>query len=109
MKYFSFIFLFLFISCGTEKNKEVNNTEQVIEMNGFIEGVVHVTSGESDCGIYIESDSADQSKGFYPVNLDVKYKKNGLKVRFRYSPSRAPLPENCEEYMAVVIDEMTAI
>lgn len=103
-----FLFLFISISCGTEKNKEVNNTEQLTEIDEFVEGIVHVTSGELDCGTFIESEVA-QSKGFYPVNLDVKYKKNGLKVRFRYSPSRAPLPENCQEYTAVVIDEMAAI
>lgn len=98
----------LLCSCAAGKKSEKNTSsdETSASMEGMTEGIVRISNGESDCAVRIESDAAGDSEGFYPVNLDEKFKKDGLKIYFSYSPSRAPLPDNCIGLTAIVIDSV---
>ena len=78
-----------------------------LEKEGMIEGVVSISKDGSACPVTILSDAAVDSKGFYPVNLDKSFHKDGLEIKFNYTLSRAPLPTLCEEYTAIVIDAIT--
>jgi len=97
------------MACGAKKTEEVmTETETIQKGPDMAEGIIRVTSLSDECGVYIESTSAIDSKGFYPINLDVKFKKNGLNVKFAYSMSRAPLPDACIGFTAIVISDMVA-
>ncbi len=96
----------LLCSCaaGKKSDKNTSSDETSASMEGMTEGIVRISNGESDCAVRIESAASESSDGFYPVNLDDKFKKEGLKIYFSYSPSRAPLPDNCIGLTAIVID-----
>lgn len=60
----------------------------------MISGTVHLT--DDACKIYIDAEIApDEIKRFYPVNLDEKFRKEGMKIKFSYNLSRAMQPEGC--------------
>ncbi len=92
----------LSLACGTKKNNA--------ELNGFMaQGIVKVSAKPGDCALWISSSKAEGGTGFYPVNLEEQFKKDGLKVAFNFNPSRAPLPENCERLQAIVISEVKVL
>jgi len=48
-------------------------------------------------------------QGFYPVNLEEKFKVHGMKVGFNFDDSRAPLPDGCFNLKAIVVKEVVAL
>ena len=64
-------------------------------------GKIHMN--ESGCPFYIEVTNCFVSnlsyyigKKIYPVQLEDKYKKNGQKLNFNLTVSRAPSPADCQ-------------
>lgn len=109
MKYVFFLIAITLLACGAKKNEEVKSEVETIQKGpDMAEGIIRVTSLSDECGVFIESNQAGDSKGFYPVNLDVKFKKNGLPVKFTYAMSRAPLPDACIGFTAIVVNDMIA-
>jgi predicted xylose isomerase-like sugar epimerase len=116
--------LFVFSSCATHKKKkqqdaieEVAQKEEVVQEvikenvsetmqvnNEWTEGVIRLSSVETECPVVIELTSSNRV--FYPVGLADKYKEDGLKIKFTYLLSRAPLPEKCFGKIAVIVDSV---
>lgn len=69
--------------------------------------VGYIRKTESGCGIYIET--ADSKERYYPVNLDSKFKQDGLKVSFSYNVSRAAQPKGCEVDYTISIVEIEEV
>ena len=119
---FTLAFSSLLISCGngketteetvesvTEETTEVTeNSEEEIpsnEGNYRIIGIVHVS--ETDCPVYIEAQEENETVNYYPVNLEEKYKVEGMKIKFDYTWSKAPQPENCDVDKAIQVNDVT--
>jgi hypothetical protein len=79
------------------------NAQPIIidEMRALSTGTIHLTDG--GCGIYIDAKDNGTSKRLYPIDLPEQFKKEGLKIEFSYSLSRAPQPEGCLVDHVVVI------
>ncbi len=86
-------------SCGTIKNQNPNSESK----NNFapFTGTIHLN--ESGCPYFIDVEqvlvsnwSSYLGKKLYPVQLEDKFKKNGLKLNFNLTVSRAPSPADCQ-------------
>ena len=116
---------FLFFACGTQKEVATNTmnetatdsvevVEEVIEEatdtvndNMRIVGTVHLS--EKGCMVYIDAKLEDGSVKMYPVNLDAKYKKEGMFIRFTYAMSRAMQPSDCDCDHVVSVSDVTPL
>jgi len=56
-------------------------------------GTIHLTDG--GCGIYIDAKVNGTGVRLYPIDLDERFKKEGIKIEFSHALSRAPQPEGC--------------
>ena len=102
LSYIILITLFL-LSCKSAckiKNKDANSTI----------GTVHLA--EDNCPYYILINKGDAeliNKKVYPINLDDKFKKKGLKLSFSFTYIKAMSPENCPIDLVVALDSVKAI
>lgn len=121
-------------SCGSQKavtgSKEVEKSVEVVETaaediqenveemdttasqtrigdNYRIVGVIHVN--DDPCGAYIEAQEKDGMVKMYPVNLEDKYKKDGLRVKFDYTLSRAMQPAGCSVDKVIAVRDFTVL
>ena len=92
-----------------EDEEEVEETKEVMEgemdQNYRIMGMVHVDDGE--CPIWIEARGKDGPLKIYPIGLDDKYKKEGMKIKFAYTKSMAQQPEGCDIELVAVLSDVT--
>jgi hypothetical protein len=100
--YVILITLFLLSCKATCKinNEEGNNTI----------GIVHLA--EDNCPHYILISKGGVeliNKKVYPINLEDKFKKKGLKLSFLFTYSKAMSPENCTVDFVVALDSVKAI
>jgi hypothetical protein len=98
----------LIASCGTQKaavqsNDEGSNSEQVAN-DGMVVGIVRINP--KGCPLYLDANENGEAITMYPVNLDEKYKKDGIRIKFTYTPSRAMQPENCDVTKVVALDSV---
>ncbi len=116
MKYALFILGFTLIACATtdEVASSTAPSDQPIQQDvilppgggveqksrpmseadiKLIEGTVHVS--DEGCPLYIDVIEGDLFFKAYPVNLPTQFQREGLKIKFAYSVSRAPQPEGC--------------
>lgn len=103
--------LVLVTSCGTQKevvqsNDGNANVEQITN-DGMIVGIVRVNP--RGCPLYIDATENGEALTMYPVNLDEKYKKDGIRIQFSYTPSRAMQPEDCNVTKVVALDNVTQL
>ena len=95
---FLLLVLFVGISCRTNPCKM---TADEFETKGSYLGIVHVSKNVA-CPIYItiegvfSKSSIVEFHTLYPINLERKFKKDGLYVQFNYSLSRAMSPQGCQ-------------
>ena len=106
--------LFLALACGNQKEimQEKEAIEEEIEVvteetngNSRVVGVVHVS--ETECPLYIETRLKDSTANMYPMNLEEKYKKEGMRLKFNYALSRGQQPENCDIDFVVSMTDVT--
>lgn len=95
--------LIIGFSCGTKKEVPVTIGEQQEVNQPMVEGIVHIGIKEEDCAFYIQ---LTDGSCVYPVNLDETLRKEGTRIKFSFTPSRAMLPQGCESCRAVVIDQI---
>ena len=101
----------LIASCGTQKEVVVSNdnganVEQVTK-EGMLVGIVRMNP--KGCPLYLDVNENGEAITMYPVNLDEKYKKDGIRLEFTYTPSRAMQPENCNVTKVVALDNVTQL
>ena len=91
--YLTFL-LFVIFACTTSKNinyenrtneKDVLNKERVI-------GIVHL---DEICGVIITAQVGSREVNLLPNNLDEKFKKEGMKLKFFFLNSSMPIPKGC--------------
>lgn len=73
----------------------------------FTIGVVHVT--ETGCLVYIDAQKEDGKVKMYPINLEEHFRKEGVKLKFQYTISRAMQPAGCEAEWAVRLENVAAV
>ena len=116
MKYITIVCSLVFVlSCANRKEKvnEIESHEELLskaedtitspESNRLV-GIVHVS--ETECPLYIEAKLTDRSVKMYPMNLDDKFKNEGMKIKLTYEHSRGAHPENCDVEMVVSLSEV---
>ena len=100
----------LFFSCGSAK--KANADKGSINSNYY--GTVHLSA--NGCPYYIEIQKTKntnndkinyQFKNIYPVNLEEKYRKDGLKIHFNYNISRAMTPAGCSVDAVVSVENVS--
>lgn len=84
-------------------NERPMNEDDMVD----IEGVVRLD--RPGCPVSIDMTKGDLFMTLYPVNLDRQYVKEGLKIKFNYTPSRAASPESCTADMVVSISDVEII
>ena len=96
--FFAVLFLLIGLSCQSNPCKI---TADEFEQKGSYLGKVHMSKNEG-CPIYItiegvfSKSSIVEFHTLYPINLERKFKKDGLYVQFNYSLSRAMSPQGCQ-------------
>ncbi len=106
------ILIFTF-ACGSHKESTHETEaieEEIIDANDTSEnyrvvGIVHVS--ETECPLYIEAREKDKTINLYPMNLDEKYKKEGMKLKFEYAISKGAMPANCNADLVVSLTDVT--
>ncbi len=105
---FSLLICVVGISCQTNPCKM---TADEFEMKGSYLGKIHVSKQES-CAVYItiegvfSKSSIVEYHTLYPINLERKFKKDGLYIQFNYKTSRAMSPEGCAVDAAVTLENV---
>ena len=97
----------IILACGNTKNNDMKNENPLPALQA--EGVVQVSEDDGACKLWIMSTHTSAVHGFYPVNLEEKFKVHGMKVGFNFDDSRAPLPDGCFILKAFVVKEVVAL
>ena len=93
-------------SSKTQKNDAMEKTAnaQTMVANGFTQGTIVVSSGESGCPYIISSEIDGNQVMYDPINLEEAYKKDGMSVWYKFRPLR--MMNRCENANPVEISEM---
>ena len=111
-----FPFLAVTFSCSTAKETQVIPEQEVeiveekieeVKEPEIIVGRVRVSKEGEGCPLLIEAFRNGEMFILYPMNLIEKYKVDGLKIKFTYTESRAPLPDNCSKAVVGVLENTT--
>ncbi len=83
-----------FFSCTTPKTitQENPTMERDILAEERVIGIVHLNE---TCGALITAQVGDREVILYPNNLDEKFKKEGMKLKFFFLNSSMPIPNGC--------------
>lgn len=96
------IYLFLLAACGTSQNVETNTegTSTTIEENVEQlkpQRIIGYVKLDKVCDVYIDAEiEPGIKKRLYPINLDEKFKIDGILIKFDYNFSRAAAPGGCD-------------
>ncbi|MFN5147856.1 MAG: hypothetical protein ACK5EK_02515 [Flavobacteriia bacterium] len=101
----------LFTSCGIQKevsgsNSSATDAEQSTD-DTMIVGIVRMNP--KGCPLYLDANENGEAITMYPVNLDDKFKKDGIRLKFSYTPSRAMQPEDCNVTKVVALENVTQL
>jgi hypothetical protein len=91
-------------SCRTPE-KTVDNGSAPTEENRVV-GTVHSTE---ECGFYIEVVVGDVAHSLSPVNLDMKYQEDGMRIKFAYEKYAAKPPAACPNFEPVQVADVTPL
>lgn len=91
-------------SCKTPQ-ETVDNGSAPTEENRWV-GTVHSTE---ECGFYIEVIIGDVAHSLSPVNLDIKYQQDGMRIKFAYEKYAAKPPEACPNFEPVQVADVTPL
>lgn len=126
LKYIVIVGIGILTSCATckerklEKESEKAATEETIEENPNvisserplreedmidIEGIVRIN--KTGCPVLIEMVEGDLYSVVYPVNLDEKFKVEGTKIKFSFTPSKAQMIEGCKADRVISVSNVT--
>lgn len=105
---YKFILILLLIcSCGSAKNQNSDQTK----VTTIYTGTVHLS--DNGCPYYIEINKCFVSnlyylgKKIYPIQLDDKFKKKGLKLKFNFTLSKAMSPADCNVDYVVSLENVS--
>lgn len=86
-------------------------TEEVVALNDTPtqSRFVGVVAMSDTCFILVTEVRPNEFKRLWPINLDAKYKVEGMKLKFNYSIYRASIPSVCEADLAVKVSDITIL
>lgn len=98
-------------SCRTPKNVEENGKETVDHGSepvnlDHISGTVRLTD---DCGAYLEVIQGDVAHSYYPVNLDERFRVEGMRLKFAFEISKTKPPVACPNFEPITISDVTPL
>lgn len=90
-----------------EREAHENESSEVVDIvTEPVRIIGTVVAPIDQCPVLIDAQVGDKIVKMYPVNLDEKFQKAGMKLKFSYTPSRAQQPENCDIDMVVVLSDV---
>lgn len=97
-----------FLSCTTPKKVTKENLllEQEILAEERIIGIVHLNE---NCSALITAQVGDREVILYPNNLDDKFKKEGMKLKFFFLNSSMPIPKDCDAVARGDLKDVSAV
>ena len=105
----------ILFSCCTQKNN-IDKINEESTINNRIIGFIVETESSEDSNLSEECPFLIRTKTYsgknitmYPINLDDKFKKDGIPIRFTYSISRAMQPKNCNCNQVVSVSDVTIL
>ncbi|QQR86984.1 MAG: hypothetical protein IPJ76_01785 [Flavobacteriales bacterium] len=78
------------------------------DITDFQTGVVTTAYADNGCALLVEMANAEGPKLLIPMGLDEKFAKHGLKLKFKFTPSRAP-QGSCMEGRPAVLEEVSIL
>ena len=90
-----------------ESNEVVDNAATTTANTMRVIGTVRTT--ERGCLAYIDAQTNSGNAKMYPVNLDDRFKKEGMFIRFTYALSRGMQPRGCECNQVVSVSDVTRL
>lgn len=96
------------MSADPNRNDEAPKTQGRPQREGEVmnEAWATVHIKVEGCPIQLDVVEGDLFFEAYPVNLDHEYWKEGLKVKFSYQASKAPIPEACVVQKAIILKDV---
>ena len=101
-------FLFGMISCSNS-NKAIDpmqNPQRDILAEERVIGIVHLNE---PCGIFITAQVGESQLNLIPNNLDEKFKKEGMKLKFFFLNSSMPIPKGCDAVARGDLKDVNAV
>lgn len=87
----------------TETNEMMANSKKMMA-DGFTMGTIIASTKEGDCPYVISSEIDGNAVMYDPINLEEMYKKDGVKVWYKYNGLR--MMNRCEKANPVNISEI---
>lgn len=88
--------LLFLVACGTAEDASIG-----VRSETRVVGVVR--TNQVDCGLVIASENEGQEQVFLPQNLDDKFKIDGMKLKFYYTPQKT-VNQKCKATAVTVED-----
>ena len=105
----------ILFSCSIKKNNIEKIDDEKIIYNRII-GIIFQTKNNDNsnlsdvCPFIIKTKTySGKNITMYPINLDDKFKKDGISIRFTYAVSRAMQPKNCNCNQVVSVSDVTIL
>lgn len=97
-----------FLSCSTPKviPQETPPMERDILAEERVIGIVHLNES---CGAVITAQVGDREVILFPNNLDEKFKKEGMKLKFFFLNSSMPIPNGCNAVARGDLKDVNAV
>jgi hypothetical protein len=106
----SLVVFMLLRSCALHKStsEEIVESESLeVKIENYrIVGIV-VTSDE--CPVYIDATEDGNSIRIFPINLDERFKVNGMRLKFDYKEVTEKIPLNCTADKVVELNDVTPV
>ena len=99
--------ILLSVACGAKKQSvdSAAAVEQQEANAGFSTGTVTTAMVSDGCPLLVTLDGVNKVF-LIPIGLDERYRRNGLKLRFKYRPSKASIGE-CRKGQAAILEEIS--
>ncbi len=69
--------------------------------------LIGVVRNDAGCGYVIDVTQGDVMKSYYPVNLDEKYKKDGMRLKFAWDKAPQEMTGDCSYLIPATISDVT--
>ena len=112
---------FLMLSCGNSKEIETEVVETATETTEIVTESVtdavekirivgHVRLTDAGCKVYIDALDNDGVKfKIYPENLDERFHKEGMYLKFYFDKTETAVPTDCGADMCATLSEVTPL
>lgn len=108
LAFFSLLFV---CACGVKKDsKGDDQTDWTVETPPVMERIIGtVHTSETECPVFIEAIEKGDTFTLYPINLDDRFKVDGMRLKFAYHAVKAPQPSTCNTNIAAELSDVTPL